>query len=278
MNDTDIRNIVLTNLAAQGIRYVPVGVSARHVHLCRQDLSRLFGPGYALSPFRPLTQPGQFASEERVTVSGPGGSLADVRVLGPVRGFTQIEMAFSDLLRLGIEGQIRLSGSVEGTPGCILKGPAGEIAVSRGVIAAARHLHLSDAQAACYGLKNGEIVSVRADGPRAAVLEQVVCQVGKGNELELHLDTDEANAVHVRTGDILEISAPCGPEPIPGVRRPGGEKAASCEETEPMDVITERDVTDAFRGGKKVIRCQSRAIVTDAAWDRARSLSIEIRK
>jgi len=144
------------------------------VHLCQQDLDRLFGPGRKLTPCRSLVQPGQFASEEQVTVVGPKGSIAGIRVLGPVRDATQVEMAFSDLMRLGIEGQVRMSGAVDGTPGCTLKGPAGEITVSRGVIVAARHLHLSDAQGACYGLKSGDVVSVRADGPRAAVLEQEI--------------------------------------------------------------------------------------------------------
>lgn len=293
MEKKDIRNAVLSHLAAMGTKYVPTGVSARHVHLSREDLDRLFGPGYALRPCKALSQPGQFAAQERVTVAGPRGEIANVRVLGPVRGRTQVEMTFSEVKKLGIPGQVRMSGDVDGTPGCTLKGPAGQLTIPQGVIVPARHLHLSPQQAACYGLKDGQAVSLRMSGQRAGVLEQVICRAGEGHDLEVHLDTDEANALRVADGDLLELAAPGGAQkkgcscggscqcgsscgghkteaPAPPPDRPG--------ETEPMDLVTERDVEEAWKRGVPVIRCLPRCIVTDAARERAMSLEIEIRR
>lgn len=294
MEKKDIRNAVLSNLAAMGTKYVPAGVSARHVHLSREDLDRLFGPGYVLHPCKALSQPGQFAAAEKVTVAGPRGEIANVRVLGPVRGKTQVEMTFSEVKRLGISGQVRMSGEVDNTPGCVLKGPAGQLAIPQGVIVPARHLHLSPQQAACYGLQNGQAVSLRMGGPRAGVLEQVVCRVGEGHDLEVHLDTDEANALCVMDGDLLELLCPetekkeghfcgggcqCGGSCKGGC---GGHKAEAPtpqpRETEPMDLVTERDVEEAWKQGIPVIRCLPRCIVTDAARERAMSLEIEIKR
>ncbi|MCI9352469.1 MAG: phosphate propanoyltransferase [Lawsonibacter sp.] len=294
MERKDIRNAVLSHLAAQGTKYVPAGVSARHVHLSQADLDCLFGPGHSLHPCKALSQPGQFAAQERVTVAGPRGELAGVRVLGPVRGKTQVEVAFSEVKRLGIPGQVRMSGDVDGTPGCTLKGPAGQLTIPQGVIVPARHLHLSPLQAACFGLKDGQPVSLRMGGQRAGLLEQVICRVGEGHDLEVHLDTDEANALCVTDGDLLELVSPeaekkggcscgggchgscqgtCGghhaaPEPPP----------APVNETEPMDLVTERDVEEAWKRGIAVIRCLPRCIVTDAARERAMSLDVEIKR
>ncbi len=191
MEKKDIRNAVLSHLATAGTKYVPAGVSARHVHLSQGDLERLFGPGYTLHPCKALSQPGQFAAAEKVTVAGPRGEIPNVRVLGPVRGRTQVEMTFSEVKKLGISGQVRMSGDVDSTPGCTLKGPAGQLTIPQGVIVPARHLHLSPQQAACYGLKDGQAVSLRMSGQRSGVLEQVICRVGEGHDLEVHLDFSE---------------------------------------------------------------------------------------
>lgn len=294
MEKKDIRNAVLSHLAAMGNKYVPAGVSARHVHLSREDLDRLFGPGYTLHPCKALSQPGQFAAAEKVAVAGPRGELAGIRVLGPVRGKTQVELTFSEAKKLGIPGQVRMSGDVDGTPGCVLKGPAGQLTIPRGVIVPARHLHLSPLQAASYGLKDAQAVSLRMGGPRAGVLEQVICRVGEGHDLELHLDTDEANALCVADGDLLELVCP-EPERKTGCSCGGGCRG-SCHgdcgshhaaaeppppeprETEPMDLVTERDVEEAWKRGVPVIRCLPRCIVTDAARERAMSLEIEIKR
>ena len=292
MERKDIRNAVLSHLAAMGTKYVPAGVSARHVHLSREDLDRLFGPGYALHPCKALSQPGQFAAQERVAVAGPRGELANVRVLGPVRGKTQVELTFSEAKKLGIPGQVRMSGDVDGTPGCTLKGPAGQLAIPQGVIVPARHLHLSPQQAACFGLKDGQAVSLRMSGQRGGMLDQVICRVGEGHDLEVHLDTDEANALCVTDGDLLELVCP-EPERSAGCSCGGGCKCGgSCgghkteaapppeklRETEPMDLVTERDVEEAWKRGIPVIRCLPRCIVTDAARERAMSLEIEIKR
>lgn len=292
MERKDIRNAVLSHLAAMGTKFVPAGVSARHVHLSREDLDRLFGPGYALHPCKALSQPGQFAAQERVAVAGPRGELANVRVLGPVRGKTQVELTFSEAKKLGVPGQVRMSGDVDGTPGCTLKGPAGQLAIPQGVIVPARHLHLSPQQAACFGLKDGQAVSLRMSGQRGGMLDQVICRVGEGHDLEVHLDTDEANALCVTDGDLLELVCP-EPERSAGCSCGGGCKCGgSCgghkteaapppekpRETEPMDLVTERDVEEAWKRGIPVIHCLPRCIVTDAARERAMSLEIEIKR
>ena len=291
MEKKDIRNSVLTYLAGTGSKFVPVGVSARHIHLSQADLDRLFGPGYCLRPFKALSQPGQFAAQEKVSVAGPKGEIAGVRVLGPVRGRTQVEVTFSDLMRLGIPGMVRMSGDTDGTPGCTLKGPAGQVTIPNGVIVAARHLHLSPGQAAAYGLKNGQAVKLRMTGPRPGLLEQVICRVGEGHDLEVHLDTDEANAFCITGASLLELVEPeengkscsCG-----GNCQHGGDcqcgkelsapAAPKAEEGPAMDLVTERDVEEAWKRGVPVIRCLPRCIVTDAARERAMSLGVEIKR
>lgn len=292
MERKDIRNAVLSHLAAQGTQYVPAGVSARHVHLSQADLDCLFGPNYSLHPCKALSQPGQFAAQERVTVSGSRGELPNVRVLGPVRGKTQVELTFSEAKKLGIPGQLRMSGDVDNTPGCTLKGPAGQLTIPQGVIVPARHLHLSPLQAASYGLKDGQAVRLRVDGQRAGLLEQVICRVGEGHDLEVHLDTDEANALCVADGDLLELVTP-GAEKKESCSCGGGchgscqgnchshaapEAPPPANETEPMDLVTERDVEEAWKRGIPVIRCLPRCIVTDAARERAMSLEITIKR
>jgi len=290
MNKTDIRNAVLTNLAAQGTKYVPAGVSARHVHLCQADMEKLFGAGHSLSAWKPLSQPGQFASEERVTVVGPRDAIANVRVLGPVRPETQVEMAFSDLMRLGIKAVVRMSGNIAGTPGCVIKGPAGEITIPQGVIVAARHLHLGPSQALGYGLKDGDTVSVHMDGVRSCIMEQVICRVGEKHELELHIDTDEANSAAIQTGDLLRIisgdgcsgkgtcKGDCKSCAGKGAEASGSALKAAVFEAAPLDLVTEKEVNEAYKRGCKEIRCASRAIVTPAARDRAGTLEIIIKK
>lgn len=185
--------------------FVPVASSARHIHLCRADVERLFGAGYQLQKFRDLSQPGQFACKEQVTVVGPKGRLEKVRVLGPERKATQVEIAFTDSFALGIRPPVRMSGKTAGTPGCQLIGPAGQIDIPEGVIVAARHLHLSAAQAALFGLQDGQIVRLRSEGDRAVVFENVIVRAGGGHDMEVHIDTDEANAVAMSGSTMMEV-------------------------------------------------------------------------
>ena len=185
--------------------FVPVASSARHIHLCRADVEALFGAGYQLRHFRNLSQPGQFACQEQLTVVGPKGELKKVRVLGPERKATQVEIALTDSFALGIRPPVRMSGKTAGTPGCTLVGPNGSITIQEGVIVAARHLHLSKAQAALFGLSDGQVVRLRSEGDRATVLENVVVRAGDGHDMEVHIDTDEANAIAMSGSTMMEV-------------------------------------------------------------------------
>jgi putative phosphotransacetylase len=184
---------------------VPVGLSNKHLHLCEKDLEILFGKGYQLTPFKPLKQPGQFASEERVDIVGPKGTLKGIRILGPVRPETQIELAMTDARTIGINAPVRESGKLTGTPGIKLVGPKGEVEIDHGVIVALRHVHLSPAQAKEAGVKDKQIVSIRVGGERGLVFNNVLVRSGNGHEAEIHFDTDEGNAAGLKNGDLGEI-------------------------------------------------------------------------
>lgn len=184
---------------------VPVGISVRHVHLTRRDVERLFGYGYQLTPKKALSQPGQFAAEECVDVIGPKGTLHHVRVLGPERSATQIELAQTDCRNIGIAAPVRASGHTQGTPGCVLRGPLGEITIPEGVIVADRHIHLSPAQAAAYGLKDGDRVAVRIDGEKPGVLGGVLIRSNDRCEMDFHIDTDDGNAFLLKQGQLVTI-------------------------------------------------------------------------
>ena len=209
MTDMDIeclvRNEVLCSLARNKILYVPAAVSNRHVHVSAGDIEILFGKNYALKPSKPLSQPGQFACAETVTIRGKKGRMERVRVLGPARPETQVEISLTDSFVLGIEPVVRISGYLIETPGCLLIGPCGEVELKRGVIVSHRHLHISMEQAKAYGLANNEFIKVKKSGMRQTVLEQVFVRCGASDDLELHIDTDEANAANIKNGDYLEI-------------------------------------------------------------------------
>jgi putative phosphotransacetylase len=198
-----VRNTVLSVFAGQGKYYFPVAVSARHVHLSQKHFESLFGQGKIMTHYRDLSQPGQFACGEMVELTGLKGSISKVRVLGPPRSETQVEISVSDSFTLGIKPDIRMSGDITGTPGCSITGPLGKITIDRGVIVAARHVHLSEEQAAAYGIKNGDVISLKVPPPRQGIIENIVARVGKEFDLEVHFDTDEANGNSLSTGAIL---------------------------------------------------------------------------
>ncbi|MCE5187905.1 MAG: phosphate propanoyltransferase [Eubacteriales bacterium] len=200
-------NVVKNTYEQTGKRFVPAAASNRHIHLSAQDLEALFGKGYSLKPERPLSQPGQFAAAETVSISGPKGRIDNVRVLGPARGKTQVEIFLADAYKLGIEPVIRISGDVEGTPGAAVVGPGGSVSLPFGVIVAQRHLHLSAEQAAFLNLNNGDLVSIKKEGVRALIFEKVPVRCGAGHQMELHLDLEEANAGGIKNGELLEIVA-----------------------------------------------------------------------
>ena len=184
-----------------------VETSARHLHLTSEQLEALFGKGHTLTFKKELSQPGQFACEERVTVVGPTKSLESVIVLGPVRGAGQVEVSFTDARTLGIDAPLRESGDVAGSGACKLVGPAGEVDLTEGVIVAKRHIHLDPATAAEYGLVDKQIVSVKLDSPRSTVYGDVVIRVSEKFAPAMHIDTDESNAAcafGAFTGEILD--------------------------------------------------------------------------
>ena len=173
-----------------------VETSARHVHLTAEAFATLFGEGKELTVKKMLSQPGQFASEERVNIVGPKKSLPNVSILGPFRKANQVELSATDARSIGIVAPIRESGDVAGSGACKIVGPAGEIEISEGVIVAKRHIHLTPADAEEMGVKDKDIVWVRLDTDgRKAILGDVVCRVSDSYALAMHIDTDESNAV-----------------------------------------------------------------------------------
>ena len=185
---------------------IPVSVSGRHIHMTREVLETLFGKGHELKVYRQLSQPAEFASTDRVTVVGPSGrAIEGVRVLGPVRKYTQVELSRSDGLRLGINLPVIRSGQVAGTPGITVVGPAGTAVLSQGAICATRHVHMTEKDARNFGLRDGQTVRARFTGERGLTLENVLIRVNDRFALDFHLDTDDANAAGTDTGCFAEI-------------------------------------------------------------------------
>lgn len=187
---------------------VPIAVSARHAHLSKPTLDKLFGQDHALRVRNWLSQTGQFSAEETVSLVGPRGRLEQVRLMGPPRSEDQIEISRSDEIVLGIDAPLRLSGDLQDTPGVRIEGPAGSVMAGGGVITARRHIHMSPEDAQRLRLRHGDTVSVKVDSNgRDLIFGDVAVRVAPGFRLELHLDTDEANAAGVSSGDCAEIVA-----------------------------------------------------------------------
>ncbi len=183
-----------------------VETSARHVHVSPADLATLFGEGYQLTKKKDLSQPGQFACAERVAVIGPKGQFPAVSILGPERKETQVEISASDARTLGVTAPVRESGDLEGSAPCKIVGPAGEIEIDKGVIIAKRHIHMTKADAAAFGMEDKQIVSVKIDSPeRSLIFGDVVVRVSDSYALAMHIDTDESNAVLAGPGAMGEI-------------------------------------------------------------------------
>ncbi len=181
---------------------VPVGISNRHLHLSQSDLETLFGKGYELKQMKPLSQPGQYAAEETVSLIGPKNTITKVRILGPVRPQTQVEISRADSFVLGITPPVRDSGSINGSPGIIIEGPKGKAELKEGVIIAQRHLHLHTDEAAELNLKDKEYISVKFEGDRGVIFNNVLVRVNPNFAKDLHLDIDEANAAGLSNGDL----------------------------------------------------------------------------
>jgi len=184
-------------------------VSARHMHLTDQDTETLFGAGHKLTIAKDLYQDGYYAAEETVMVVGPRRRmLPSVRVLGPTRPETQVELAFTDAISLGIDLPVRISGNIAETPGCVLVGPKGVVELKQGVIRAQRHVHMSPADAEYYGVANGDSMCLRVDSSCSTVFEDLPVRIGKKIKLEVHLDTDEGNACDIDHARKVELFKP----------------------------------------------------------------------
>ncbi|MEZ3437432.1 MAG: phosphate propanoyltransferase [Oscillospiraceae bacterium] len=183
-----------------------IETSARHVHVTKETLEVLFGKGAELTKKKDLSQPGQYASEQRVTVVGPKKELANVSILGPCRNADQVELSATDARSIGLDIAIRESGDIAGTPGCTLKGPEGEVTIKEGVIVAKRHIHLTPETADKLGVKNKDTVWVKCNtNGRTAVLGDVVVRVSESFADAMHIDTDESNAISATPGIMGEI-------------------------------------------------------------------------
>lgn len=233
---------------------VPIGVSNRHLHLSPDHVRRLFGRA-ELAIARQITQPGQFAAQETVSVVGPRGRLDAVRVVGPARGETQLEISLGDARMLGVDAPIAASGHLaQSAGGVTLLGPSGSVSLDRGVIVAARHLHLAPDDARRWGLSDGQRVDVECgSGARAVVFRQALVRSGPAHATELHLDADEASAAGIRTGDRARIVA---------VHTAGPARRV---------LVTERELLRIARSGS---RLPEHALLTPSARDRARTLGL----
>lgn len=183
-----------------------VNVSARHAHVRPEDLEVLFGPGAKLTKLKDLYQAGEFASEQLVTVIGPRQRvIPNVRILGPTRNYTQVELSYTDGIYLGIDLPLRISGNHEGTPGLTILGPKGALTISKGVIRAERHVHMSTEDMAYYGVKDGDQMKLRVDGPCGVIFDRVRVRYHPKVILEVHIDTDEGNACDLESATHIEL-------------------------------------------------------------------------
>jgi putative phosphotransacetylase len=204
-----VRQLVLERLATRvrpGEPTLAVHASARHMHVSREDLDQLFGPGYELTVDRPLYQEGNFAAKEMVALIGPRSRLiSNLRILGPLRSRSQVELAFTDAVSLGLDVPIRLSGDLDGTPGAFVMGPRGMVELKEGVIRAAMHVHMGPQDAAFYGVEHGDLMKLRVGGDAGVTFEKVRVRVGQDYRLDVHMDTDEANACGLHLTKDIEL-------------------------------------------------------------------------
>ena len=295
-----VQRVILTELARLGEAFVPVASSNHHIHLSQADVEALFGAGHKLTRMRDLVQPGQFACEEQVVIEAPKGKMK-LRVVGPARKETQIELSRTDAFKLGLKPPLRMSGDLAGSPGCVVTNGENRIEIRQGVIIAARHLHLSPDEAAAYGLSDGDVVSLKFEGERGGVLDNVIVRSGEGHRLEAHIDTDEANAFFLRDGQLCRVLREGGEKPagdakltrlLGGMPQPAAAQAPAVgqappvqpekkKETmldlsrEPRRLITEDDVRQAAIAGYRIIRYAPDAIWTPLAKDTAYEKGIE---
>ncbi|NLD52184.1 MAG: phosphate propanoyltransferase [Clostridiales bacterium] len=276
----EVLRLVLCELARGGDLRVPVNASNRHIHLSQEAVDALFGPGYQLRRLRDLVQPGQYACHEQVTMQTAAGELR-LRVVGPVRRATQIELSMSEAVRMKVTPMVRLSGDIQGTPGCLLLNGTRRYQMDQGVIVAARHVHLSPEEAQCYGVKQGDRVALEVPGPRALRFEDVIVRSGPGHVLEAHLDREEANACGLADGQlgIVHVTGRAAPQrkppqAVPPVEKPEAVPAVAAVvcQGKGRALLGEEDVLVALHRGIKALRIPHGTIITplarDAAWEK----------
>ena len=273
---------------------IPAEASGRHVHLSPDDVEKLFGPGYQLTPKRPLSQPGQYLSEERVTLIGPKGTFKNVAILGPPRGHTQVEVSKTDARELGLNPPVALSGDLSHAADMLIASKDAFLMAEQSLIVAQVHIHMSPEEAAAAGLKDGDRVDVRLETERPLTFNNVVIRSGPGHALALHMDFDEANACGYVNGDKATILRKCEPfeaapapaaapaEPVPSVRV--FEPAPAEEDLGPGDVVlsttflTENQVRDALARNAKAVVVGPKTVVSPLAGDLLRKHGIALKR
>lgn len=211
-NYEELLGLILEKLAEGGLKEttsnsntIPVGISNRHIHLSQKDVDKLFGQGYQLTKLKDLSQPGQYACKETLMICGPKGMIENVRILGPVRKQTQVEILQSDSFKVGVKAPLRLSGDLAGTAGITLIGPHGSVELTEGVVVAKRHIHMLPTDAERLGVRDGEVVTIAFTGERGGTLSNVIIRAVENSGLECHIDTEEANALGVKPGTTIVI-------------------------------------------------------------------------
>lgn len=202
--NADLITEIIINALKEGPE-IPLGISNRHIHLSAADLATCFGADCLLTPMKDLSQPGQYAAKETVTICGPKGAIEKVRVLGPVRKQTQVEILAGDCFKLGIQPYLRLSGDVEGSAPITIIGPKGSVFLKEGAIVAQRHIHMTPEDAQRYQVHDQQVVSIQWDGDRGGTYRQVVIRVTRESALDCHLDVEEANAMGLKSSSTVKI-------------------------------------------------------------------------
>ncbi|MEH7075684.1 phosphate propanoyltransferase [Neobacillus drentensis] len=218
MNKERIREIVeeIVKDSFKKSKMVPIAASNRHIHLSPEHVDRLFGRGYELTKLKDLSQPNQFAAKETVTLIGPKGKIQNVRVLGPARGRTQVEVSLFDGFTLGVKPPIRNSGDILGSEPITIQGPRGQLTINEGLICAARHIHMDTNDGKIFGVQDGDLVQVKVDGVRGVIFTNVLIRVSPKYKLEMHIDLDEANAAGIKNGQLGEIIGFESPKQVGG--------------------------------------------------------------
>ena len=268
-----LKDNLLTTIHPQPI---PIGVSNRHVHLSKEDLEVLFGAGYELKLKQKISQTGQYAAVETVNLAGPKGCIEGVRILGPLRQHTQIEILRSDKYKLGVSPPLRESGDTKNSSEMTIVGPKGSVHIKEGMILPRRHVHMTPLDASVYGVADGDIVQVSAGSGRGLIFDQVVIRVREDFVLEFHIDMDEANAAEVENGDQARLLVIKGNPNLTSVAAGLGKRdTAKLKETEVLLLITEDNVRQAWKE-KKPLFAGKGAMITPLAKDTMRELGVEV--